>query len=83
MRSEILNKVLEIADLEKVIDGTKELRAPQMAKDKSDVEKVKKMIKETLIPFDESINKGVFFIIRTGRKLDEDYEMFLVAIISE
>ena len=47
MRSEIVNNVLEIADLDKPIDCTKELRAPRIAKDKEDVQKVTKLIKNT------------------------------------
>ena len=47
MRSEIVNDVLEIADLDKPIDGTKELRAPRIAKDNEDVQKDKKLIKNT------------------------------------
>ena len=45
MRSEIVNNVLEITNLDKPIDGTKELRAASVAKDKEDVQKVKKLIK--------------------------------------
>ena len=67
MSSEIVNNVLEIADLDKPIDGTKELRAPRIAKDKEDVQKVKKMIKDTLNPFDKPTNVDVLFNIRTGK----------------
>ena len=35
MRNEIVNNVLEIANLDKPIDGTKELRALRIAKDKT------------------------------------------------
>ena len=45
MRSEIANNVLEIAHLDKSIDGTKELRTPRIVKDKEDVQKVKKLIR--------------------------------------
>ena len=45
MRSEIVNNVLEITNLDKPIDSTKELRAASVAKDKEDVQKVKKLIK--------------------------------------
>ena len=68
MRSEIAN-VLEIAHLDKSIDGTKELRTPRIVKDKEDVQKVKKLIKNTLNPFDKSTNVDALFNIRTGRKL--------------
>ena len=68
MRSEIAN-VLEIAHLDKSIDGTKELRTPRIVKDKEDVQKVKKLIKDTLNPFDKSTNLNALFNIRIGRKL--------------
>ena len=41
MRSEIVNNVLDVADLDKPIDGTKELRVPRIAKDKEDIQKSK------------------------------------------
>ena len=75
MRSEIAN-VLEIAHLDKSIDGTKELRTPRIVKDKEDVQKVKKLIKDTLNPFDKSTNVGALFNIRTGRKLEIEGEKY-------
>ena len=69
MRSEKVNNVLEIADSDKSIDGIKELRAPRIVKDKEDVQKVKKLIKDTLNSFDKSTNVDALFHIRTGRKL--------------
>ena len=47
MGSEIVNNVLQISNLDKPIDGTKELRAPRIANDKEDVQTVKKLIKDT------------------------------------
>ena len=76
MRSEIANNVLEIAHLDKSIDGTKELRTPRIVKDKEDVQKVKKLIKDTLNPFDKSTNVGALFNIRTGRKLEIEGEKY-------
>ena len=66
MISEVVN-VLEIADLDKPIDGTQELRAPRIVKDKEDIQKVKKLIKDTLNPSDKSTNVNALFNIRTGR----------------
>ena len=77
MRSEIVNNVLEIADLDKPIDGTKELRAPRIAKDKEDVQNFKKLIKDTLNPFDKSTNVDALFNIKTGRKLEIEGETLL------
>ena len=74
MRSEIVNNDLEIADLDKPIDGTKELRTPRTAKDKEDAQKVKKLIKDTLNPFDKSTYVDALFNIRTGRKLEIEGE---------
>ena len=70
MKSEIVNNILEIADLSKPIDGTKELRAPRIAKDKEDVQNFKKLIKDTLNPFDKSTNVDALFNIRICRKLE-------------
>ena len=82
MRSEIVNNVLEVADLDKPIDGTKELRAPRIAKDKEDIRKVTKLIKDSLNPFDKSTNVDALFNIKTGRKLEIEGEA-LLAFLNE
>ena len=66
---EIVNNVLEIADLLKPINCPNELRAPRIAEDKEDVQKVKKFIKNTLNPFDKSTNVDALFNIKANRKL--------------
>ena len=83
VRSEIENNILEIADLDKPIDGTKELRVPRIAKDKEDVQKVKKLIRDTLNPFDKSTNVDALFNIRTGRKLEIEGETYLLTSVNE
>ena len=77
VRSEIENNILEIADLDKPIDGTKEFRVPKIAKDKEDIQKVKKLIKDTLNPFDKSTNVDALFNIKPGRKLEIEGEALL------
>ena len=69
MQSELVSQVLEIADLDKVIDGTKELRQTRITKGKNDLEKIKAVIKTILNPFDEAVNENVLLSIRTGRIL--------------
>ena len=76
MRSEIVNNVLEIADLDKTIDGTKELRASRIAKDKEDIQKVIKLIKDNLNPSEKSTNVDALFNIRTGTKLEIEGETY-------
>ena len=83
MRSETVNNVLEIADLDKPIDDTKELKAPRIVKDKEDVQKVKKLIKNTLNPFVESTNVDALFNIRTDKKLEIDKETYLLTSVNE
>ena len=82
VRNEIVNKDLEFVDLDKPIDGTKELRAPRIAKDKEDVQNFKKLIKDTLNPFDKSTNVDALFNIKTGRKLEIEGEA-LLAFLNE
>ena len=72
VRSEIENNILETADLD-----TKELRVPRIAKDKEDIQKIKKLIKDTLNPFDKSTNVDALFNIKTGRKLEIEGEALL------
>ena len=69
MQSELVSQVLEIADLDKVIDGTKELQQTRITKGKNDLEKIKAVIKTILNPFDEAVNENVLLNIRTGRIL--------------
>ena len=83
MRSEIVNNDLEIADLDKPIDDTKELRAPRTVKDKEDVQKVKKLIKDTLNPFDKSTNVDALFNVRAGIKLQIEGETYLLTSVNE
>ena len=83
MRSELVSQVLEIVDLDKVIDGTKELRQTRITKDKDDLEKIKAVIKMTLNPFDEAVNKNVLFNIRTGRTLQRNGGEYLLTIKDE
>ena len=77
VRSEIENNILETADLD-----AKELRVPRIAKDKEDIQKVKKLIKDTLNPFDKSTNVDALFNIKTGRKLEIEGEA-LLAFLNE
>ena len=77
VRSEIENNILETADLD-----TKELRVPRIAKDKEDIQKIKKLIKDTLNPFDKSTNVDALFNIKTGRKLEIEGEA-LLAFLNE
>ena len=63
-----------MADLDKVIDGTKELRQTRITKDKDDLENIKAVIKMTLNSFDEDVNDTVLFNVRTGRALQRNGE---------
>ena len=83
LRSELVSQSLEIGDLDKVIDGTKELRQTRITKDKDDLEKIKAVIKMTLNPFDEAVNENVLFSIRTGRALQRNGEEYLLTIKDE
>ena len=83
MRGEIVSNVLEIANLDKPIDGTKELRAQTIAKDKEDVQKIKKLIKDTLNSFDKPTNVDALFNIRIGRKLEIEGETYLLKSVNE
>ena len=83
MRSELVSQVLEIADLDKVIDVTKELCQTRKIKDKDDIEKIKAVIKTTLNLFDKAVNENALFNIRTGRALQRNGEECLLTIKDE
>ena len=82
MRGEIVN-VLEIADLGKPIGSTKEFRAPRIVKDEEDVQKFKKLIKDTLNPFVKSTNVDALFNIRAIIKLQIEGETYLLTSVNE
>ena len=52
-------------------------------KDKEDVQKVKKLINDTLNPFDKSTIVDELFIIRIGRKLEIEGKTYLLASVNE
>ena len=83
MRSELVSQVLEIADLDKVIDVTKELRQTRKIKDKDDIQKIKAVIKTILNLFDKAVNENALFNIRTGRALQRNGEEYLLTIKDE
>ena len=74
---------LEIADLGKPIGSTKEFRAPRIVKDEEDVQKFKKLRKDTLNPFDKSTNVHALFNIRAGIKLQIEGETYLLTFVNE
>ena len=70
-------------DLDKAIDGTKELRQTRITKDKDDLEKIKADIKTALNPFNEAVNENVLFNVRTGRKIQRNGKEYLLTIKDE
>ena len=52
-------------------------------KDEEDVQKFKKLIKDTLNPFDKSTNVDALFNIRTSRKLGIKGDTYLLTSVNE
>ena len=69
MRTEIVNKVLNIAGLGPNDDenNNKEMSSTRVKRDARDLENICNSIREMINPFDSSIIKDVLFNIKTGR----------------
>ena len=69
MRTEIVNKVLNIAGIGPTNDESqsKEASPGRIKRDARDMEKICNSVTEMINPFDSSLNKDVLFNIKTGR----------------
>ena len=84
MRTEIVNKVLNIAGLGPNDDeNNKEVFPTRVKRDARDLENICTSICELINPFDASINKDVLFNIKTGRKASPAADHYLLSVISE
>ena len=85
MRTEIFNKVLNIAGLGPNDDenNNKEVLPTRVKRDPRDLENICNSIREMINPFDASINKDVLFNIKTGRKATPAAEHYLLSVISK
>ena len=83
MRSQIVNSLLEVADLKSYNSDNKELNKPRMERDKKVVEKIKEYICSTTNPFKKSVHKDVLFNLKTGKQASDNTEGFLLNILSD
>ena len=84
MRTEIVNKVLNIAGLGPNDDENNNKVFPTRVKqDARDLENICNSIREMINPFDASINKDVLFNIKTGRKASPAADHYLLSVISK
>ena len=82
MKSELVNRLLEIYGMSESSSGHKETQGPRMKRDNRDLSKLKKAITETMNPFDENLNKNILFNIKTGRKANIEAEEYLLNIFN-
>ena len=84
MRTEIVNKVLNIAGLGPNDDeNNNKMSSTRVKRDARDLENICNSIREMINPFDASINKDVLFNIKTGRKASHAADHYLLSVISE
>ena len=84
MRTEIVNKVLNIAGLGPNDDeNNNKMSSTRVKRDARDLENICNSIREMINPFDASINKDVLFNIKTGRKASQAADHYLLSVISE
>ena len=78
MRTEIVNKVLNIAD-----ENNNKVLPTRVKRDARDLENICNSIREMINPFDASINKDLLVNIKTGRKASPAAQHYLLSVISE
>ena len=85
MRTEIVNKVLNIAGLGPNDDesNNKEVSPKRVKRDARDLDNICSSVRDMINPFDASINKDALFNIKTGRKASPAAEQYLLSVISE
>ena len=85
MRSEIINKVMDIAGLGPNDDESlsKDTLPSRMKRDSRDLENIRNSICEMINPFDPTINPNVLFNIKTGRKASTDAERYLLSVFTD
>ena len=84
MRTEIVNKVLNIAGLGPNDDeNNNKMSSTRVKRDARDLENICNSIREMINPFYASINKDVLFNIKTGRKASPAADHYLLSVISE
>ena len=82
-RTQILNQLLEIADLKSYDADSKDLGTPRMKNDKSCLEQIKGVILFSVNPFSSNINKHGLFNLKTGKQASEETEKYLLGDSSE
>ena len=85
MRTEIVNKVLNIAGLGPNDDenNNKEVFPTRVKRDACDLENFCNSIREMINPVDASIIKNVLFNIKAGRKASPAADHYLLSVISK
>ena len=85
MRTEIVNKVLNIAGLGPNDDenNNKEVFSTKVKRDARELENIYHPIREMINPFNASINKHVLFNIKTRRKASRAAGHYVLSVISE
>ena len=84
MRTEIVNRVLDIAGMGRDDESkNKETNPKRMKRDANDLIGISRSILDMVNPFDANINKDVLFNIKTGRKASPAAEQYLLSVISE
>merc|ERR1711894_426760 len=79
LRSQIVNGLLEIADIQPPNEGNKELREKKIKKDTSDLGLIKNVIGQTINPFDHD-SKESLYNLQTGQSISSQGEAFLLNI---
>ena len=77
-RTQIVNQLLEVADMKNSQAETKDLGAPRMKKDKMCLKNIKEIILSSVNPFSANINKDGLFNLKTGKQASEETEKYLL-----
>ena len=84
MRVQIVNQVLDIADMNPNTDTIhQELKTYRIDKDSTDLISLTNSIADTLNPSQSGINRNALCNIKTGKKVSRDAENYMLSVIDE
>ena len=84
MRAQIVNQILDIADMSPNTDPqNKELKRYGIEKDANDLSSLIDSVVDTLIPFQFGVNCDALYNVKTGKKVSVNAEKYLLSVMED
>ena len=83
MKTQLINAVLEKADMKNINSENKEKRNSRIERDNNNLKKLKSAITSTINLFKKDIDKNKLFNIRTGFVATKETEKYLLSILND